>query len=73
MHKGDDTIGNMIVLCPNCHSQFDNLFYAIHPNTKVVHCIDENNQFHLKKMEFIGEHELEEKYLTYTWKLFKKR
>lgn len=72
-HKGDDTIGNMIVLCPNCHSQFDNLYYAIHPNTKLVHCLDEYDKFHLTKMEFIGAHELEEKYLTYTWKLFKKR
>lgn len=71
-HKGDDTIGNMVVLCPNCHSQFDNLYYAIHPNTRLVHCLDEDDRFHLAKMEFIGEHELEEKYLTYTWKLFKK-
>lgn len=71
-HKGDDTIGNMIVLCPNCHSQFDNLYYAIHPSTRLVHCLDEDDRFHLAKMEFIGEHELEEKYLTYTWKLFKK-
>lgn len=73
VHKGDDTIGNMIVLCPNCHSQFDNLYYAIHPNTKLVHCINEDDRFHLARMEFIGEHELEEKYLTYTWKLFKKK
>ena len=71
-HKGDDTIGNMVVLCPNCHSQFDNLYYAIHPATKLVHCLDEDDRFHLTKMEFIGAHELEEKYLTYTWKLFKK-
>lgn len=72
VHKGDDTIGNMVVLCPNCHSQFDNLYYAIHPNTRLVHCVDEDDRFHLAKMEFIGEHELEEKYLAYTWKLFKK-
>lgn len=71
-HKGDDTIGNMIVLCPNCHSQFDNLYYAIHPSTRLVHCLDEDDRFHLAKLDFIGVHELEEKYLTYTWKLFKK-
>lgn len=73
IHKGDDTIGNMVVLCPNCHSQFDNLYYAIHPSTKLVHCVDEDDRFHLAKMEFMGVHELEEKYLTYTWKLFKNR
>lgn len=73
IHKGDDTIGNMIVLCSNCHSQFDSLYYAIHPNTRLVYCQDEEDRFHLTKMEFIGEHILEEKYLTYTWKLFKKK
>lgn len=73
IHKGDDTIGNMIVLCPNCHSQFDSLYYAIHPNTRLVHCQDEDDKFHLTRMDFVGEHILEEKYLTYTWKLFKKK
>ena len=72
-HKGDDTIGNMIVLCPNCHSQFDSLYYAIHPHTRFVHCVDETDKFHLTKMEFIGAHILEQKYLAYTWQLFKKR
>lgn len=73
IHRGDDAIGNMIVLCPNCHAQFDSLYYAVHPTTKLVHCQDENDRFHLAKMNFIGEHQLEEKYLTYTWKLFKKK
>lgn len=73
IHRGDDTIGNMIVLCPNCHAQFDSLYYAIHPNTKLVYCQYENDRFHLAQMNFIGEHQLEEKYLTYTWKLFKKK
>ena len=71
-HKGDDTIGNMIVLCPNCHSQFDNLYYAIHPNTKLVHCINTDDKFHLAKLTILPEHYLEEKYLNYTWTLFKK-
>jgi len=72
-HQGDDTIGNMVVLCPNCHSQFDNLYYAIHPNTKLVHSINEKDRFHLSNMEFIEGHNLDEKYLTYTWNLFKKK
>lgn len=71
-HKGDDTISNMVVLCPNCHSQFDNLYYAIHPNTRLVHCVDENDRFHLTEMQFIREHTLGENYLTYTWNLFEK-
>lgn len=49
-HKGDDTTSNMVVLCPNCHSQFDSLYYAIHPNTKQVHCVDENDRFHHAEM-----------------------
>lgn len=73
IHHGDDTIGNMIVLCPNCHSQFDNLYYAIHPSTKIVHSINEKDRFHLSNMEFIKGHILDEKYLTYTWEIFKKK
>lgn len=72
-HKGDDTIGNMVVLCPNCHTQFDNLYYAIHPETKLVHCQNEKDKFHLANMTFLGIHTLEEKYLIYTWELFKKK
>lgn len=73
IHKGDDTVSNMVVLCPNCHSQFDSLYYAIHPSTRFVYCQDEDDRFHMTKMEFIEGHDLEEKYLNYTWKLFKKK
>lgn len=72
IHQGDDTIANLIVLCPNCHTQFDSLYYAIHPETQYVHCQDELDKYHMKKLHFIEGHELDERYLTYTWKLFNK-
>lgn len=70
-HKGDDTISNMIVLCPNCHSQFDSLYYAIDPDTKYVQCQDKEDRFHMAHLYFFDEHTLDRNYLNYTWKLFK--
>lgn len=68
VHQGDDTPKNLIVLCPNCHSQFDDLYYAIHPDTYKIHCVNENDRFHLTDMHLI--HQLDEKYLNYAWAMF---
>lgn len=70
-HKGDDTISNMIVLCPNCHLQFDTLYYAIHPYSRKVYCVDEDDSFHMTELFFMDGHDLDAKYLSYTWKLFR--
>lgn len=70
-HRGDDNSHNLIVLCPNCHTQFDDLYYAIHPETQKVHCIfGEEDQRHLKMLEMADGHTLNGKYLRYTWDLF---
>ena len=37
-HNGDDCCDNLIVLCPNCHTQFDDLYYAINPKTYAIAC-----------------------------------
>lgn len=68
VHQGDDTPKNLIVLCPNCHSQFDDLYYAIHPDTHKIHCVNENGRFHLTDMHLI--HQLDKKYLDYAWEIF---
>lgn len=68
VHQGDDTPKNLIVLCPNCHSQFDDLYYAINPHTHEIHCANENDRFHLANMHLI--HKLDKKYLEYAWKMF---
>lgn len=74
VHRGDDNSQNMIVLCPNCHTQFDDLYYAIHPETQRVHCIfGEEDKHHLKKLRMEDEHSLKSKYLTYMWRLFEEK
>ena len=69
-HMGDDNIRNLIVLCPNCHSQFDYLYYAINPQTMKIHCIDENDEKHLAQLYFVDGHQLGKEYLEYTWNRF---
>ena len=70
IHKGDDSIRNLIVLCPNCHAQFDNLYFAINPNDMIVHCAYEDEEYHLESLHFIEGHILGREYLEYTWELF---
>lgn len=69
-HKGDDTFQNMIILCPNCHAQFDQLYYAINPETEEVHCVDESDPRHGSRLIMNEDHHLGKKYLTDTWALF---
>jgi predicted restriction endonuclease len=69
-HKGDDCYSNMIVLCPNHHAQFDQLFYAIEPKTHLVHCLSEYDKYHLKKVNLANGHTFDDKYLSYIWNLF---
>jgi hypothetical protein len=74
VHRGDDNSHNLIVLCPNCHTQFDDLYYAIHPETQKVHCIfGEDDQYHLAELAMKEGHTLNSKYLAYTWKLFEEK
>jgi hypothetical protein len=69
-HLGDDNLRNLIVLCPNCHAQFDDLYYAINPETKKIHCINEDDERHLSDLYFLEDHILGEEYLLYIWNLF---
>jgi hypothetical protein len=74
VHQGDDNSHNLIVLCPNCHTQFDDLYYVIHPETQKVHCIyGEEDQYHLEELMMKEGHSLYSKYLAYTWKLFEEK
>lgn len=71
IHQGDDTTKNLIVLCPNCHTQFDDLYFAINPDTLLVHCILEDDDYHLSDLDL--KHNLDRKYLMYAWKLFNEK
>jgi predicted restriction endonuclease len=72
-HQGDDGFNNLIVLCPNCHSQFDQLLYVLHPVTNEVHCIFEDDKYHLSKLEMNCGHTLAKEYLEYIWNIFFKK
>ena len=73
-YRGDDNYQNMIVVCPNCHSQFDDSYYAIHPKTLVVHCIfEEEDKLHFKKLSIIDGHILGKRYLEFAWKQFEEK
>lgn len=70
-HKGDDTSKNLLVLCPNCHTQFDDSYFAIEPDTYLIHSIFDHDDYHLS--ELILKHELGESYLKYAWELFQNK
>ncbi|MGG3271495.1 HNH endonuclease [Priestia aryabhattai] len=72
-HKGDDVKGNMIVLCPNCHTQFDHLYYAINPDSLLVHCYNSEDRYHLAPIRLKQGHRFNKKYLQYAWKLFENK
>lgn len=69
-HKGQDSYNNLIVLCPNCHTRFDDSYFAIHPETNIVHCLDTSNELHLSALSLMKGHELGKDNLEYAWKIF---
>lgn len=72
-HKGDDTFKNLIILCPNCHAQFDQLFYAINPDTLKVYCLFEEDRNHLVNLDMVDGHIFGREYLEYAWSLFEQK
>lgn len=68
IHRGDDVPSNILILCSNCHTQFDDSYYAIHPETKQIHCIFSDDNKHLTTLTL--KHTLDKTYLEYAWKMF---
>ncbi len=64
-HNGPDTPGNIIVLCPEHHVEFDYGVIAVEPITLTVIHKDKNNSFFGKKITLLPEHELNDEYLSY--------
>lgn len=61
-HKGPDIISNMIVLCPNCHTQFDKGAIGIDPaSKKILYCTGSNKD---NKIIYLL-HEVGESYFKY--------
>ncbi len=68
---GDDKLENMIVLCPNCHKQFDRSYLAINPETLVV-CYYEYGKIVEKTDKLVISEDLQlgDEYLEYAWQEF---
>jgi hypothetical protein len=69
-HGGPDSWGNMLVLCPNCHAEFDGLGIAIHPETGLINCFDEGNELEGSSLLFLPGHELSRENTDYHWNRF---
>jgi hypothetical protein len=69
-HKGGDTYKNLIVLCPNHHAQFDQLYYAIEPQTHKIHCLYDKDLYHLAAINMEPGHYFDQRYLECMWKKF---
>ncbi|MBI5789699.1 MAG: HNH endonuclease [Candidatus Schekmanbacteria bacterium] len=61
-HNGSDKAGNIIVLCPNHHVEFDYGVVAI--NSKTLTVIS-NNEFSGKKISFHSKHKIDKENLEY--------
>lgn len=62
-HNGPDVISNMIILCPNCHVQFDFGSMAINPDSLLIEHVDLNNKNVGKKVNL--KHEIGTEHLRY--------
>lgn len=51
-HEGLDIAANIIILCPNHHTEFDYGSIAINPDTYHVEHIDPDNKFHGQNMDY---------------------
>jgi 5-methylcytosine-specific restriction endonuclease McrA len=69
-HGGMDNWDNMLVLCPNCHVEFDVLAMAIDPGTRRIVCYNPRNENAGKKLRVRSEHSLAADNLEYHWRRF---
>lgn len=70
---GPDIPSNVIILCPNHHTEFDYGSIAIDPYKKLIIHIDENNEFNNKKLAY-RRSDLSKKFLEFHLKnIFNKK
>ena len=67
VHKGPDIRENIIILCPNHHSEFDYLSIAINHNTLIIEHIDPNNKYHDKPLAYFR-NDIARKFLEYHYR-----
>lgn len=64
-HKGTDEAGNILIVCPNHHVEFDFGAIAIHPIEMTVVHIEKNYRFTGKAISFHRLHKIESLNLAY--------
>jgi 5-methylcytosine-specific restriction endonuclease McrA len=69
-HRGRDNWDNMLVLCPNCHAEFDALAMAIDSKTRRITCYDGRNPKSGKEVSYRPGHSLASDNVEYQWKRF---
>jgi 5-methylcytosine-specific restriction endonuclease McrA len=70
-HRGRDRKDNMLVLCPNCHAEFDAHAMAIDPSTLQIVCYDHQHPHSGRELFFRRGHSLATENLEYHWKCFR--
>jgi len=71
-HRGRDSWDNMLVLCPNCHAEFDAHATAIDPKMRRIVCYDGRHPHSSRELNFRRGHSLATDNLEYHWKCFQK-
>jgi 5-methylcytosine-specific restriction endonuclease McrA len=69
-HVGLDNRNNMLVLCPNCHAEFDAWAMAINPQTGRIACFDDTNPKEGREPMFQPKHMVATDNITYHWQRF---
>jgi len=72
IHNGPDIEGNIIILCPNHHVEFDYGVIAINPEDSmtIIHK-EKDNQFNSKKITL--KHKILDEFIKYHFRIFKQR
>lgn len=69
-HRGPDSWGNMVVVCPTCHAKLDLLAMAIDPESRRVASFDQSSLG--RELKCRSNHRLSSKCLDYQWSAFRR-
>lgn len=67
-HQGPDVRGNIIILCPTHHTEFDYGSIAINPENNIIEHIDVNNQYNNSPIAY-NRNDLDIQYLRYHYQI----
>ncbi|MBS1778257.1 MAG: HNH endonuclease [Bacteroidetes bacterium] len=71
-HNGLDVKGNILIVCPNHHAEFDYGSIAINPGTMKIEHVDETNRWHGKKLAY-NRADIDKMFLEYHYEMIFKK